>query len=217
MNALLLGASGLTGELLLQLLLENEHYKKVIVITRKPLSYTDAKLHTIINDLTQPENISIQEPIHVIFSCLGTTRKKTPNLEQYRHIEVEIPKRIAQKCIHLGLQQIHLISALGVKPNSSNFYIAIKHEAEQAILQFSSIKKFIYRPSLILGNRKEKRRMEEIGILMYKLFSPIFSIKALKKFKAVSALQIAKTMLDFSLNPNTSNENIIENIEIVKR
>ena len=50
------------------------------------------------------------------------------------------------------------------------------------------------RPSFLLGNRKEKRFGEKIGIFFFKLLSPLF-LGPLKKMKPIHSEKVAKAMI----------------------
>lgn len=216
MTALILGATGVTGASLLELLLSNASYSQVITVTRKPIKVSHEKHINIVNALDRIEDIDLSKySIHTIFSCLGTTRKKTPDLNQYRYIEIQIPILMAQKCISLGLQQIHFISAIGVNDRSRNFYISIKNQAENAIMNLPNhIRKFIYRPSLIIGKRSETRIMEQFSIFLFKILKPLFRLKFLRRYQAVHAENIAQTMLYHAIHFEQSGVVVVESEQI---
>lgn len=192
-TALVLGGSGLVGGFLLQQLLEAD-YTKIIAVLRKPLPYEHEKLSCIITDFNDLNEVQITETVDVLFSCLGTTKAKTPDLKAYQKIEVGIPKYYLDMLLPLGLKQVHLISAIGVKGNSKNFYLNIKHQAEQAMTQSEAAAVYLYRPSLIVGKRDEKRFMENVGITLFQLINPLLLGKA-KRYKSIRANKIASSMI----------------------
>lgn len=192
-TALILGASGLVGNHLLQLLLESK-FEKILVVVRKALPIQHPKLIQIINDFEQLQSITITEKVNVLFSCLGTTRAKTPELNTYKKIEVNIPAHFIQVLIPQGLEQIHYISAIGVKPNAKNFYLNLKAQAEKMVMNTTVNTIYIYRPSLIIGNRKDKRFMETVAGSIFTLINPLL-IGKVKKYKSIAATSIAQKML----------------------
>lgn len=195
-TALVLGGTGLTGMYVLKNLIENEAYDKIILLTRRKVSPKSDKIVNIItdfNDLTFLEQI---EQIDSVFSCLGTTKKQTPDLNQYRKIEIGIPYKVIQYCIKhkKGLKNVHFISAIGADVDAKNFYLNIKGEAELCLQLLEIPYLFIYRPSLILGNRKESRLGEDIGQLIAPTINKLL-IGNLTKYKAIHAKDIAKAMV----------------------
>lgn len=199
-TAVVLGATGLVGEQVLQQLLEDDAFQKVIILTRRAMTYKHPKLENIVNDLTDVRSLLKNEKVDVLFSCLGTTRKKTPDLNQYRHIEISIPETIAYNLKSNGLSQIHYISAIGVKENSDNFYIKIKNEAEKAMSAVGVNALYIYRPSLIVGDRKDYRALEKLGAFLFKGLN-FLMWGGMKKYRSVDGMKIAAKMIAQSKKP----------------
>jgi len=136
----------------------------------------------------------------VIFCCIGTTMKNVKGDKTlYRKIDFDIPVKAAKWGINNNFSQYLLVSAIGANAGSSNFYVKLKGEVEDAIspLNYSSL--HIFRPSLLMGNRKEQRGMEKF---MQKIF-PALSFLLPAKYKAVQAEDVAKAMLTASFTNNT--------------
>jgi uncharacterized protein YbjT (DUF2867 family) len=191
-KALLIGASGLIGSQLLEYLLNNEDYSSVIALIRKPLTVKSEKLRNkVVNfeDFSQlRENIT---PGNVIFCCIGTTMKNVKgDKATYRIIDFDIPIGIARQGIAMGYQQFILVSAVGADSHSSNFYLRLKGEVEDAIgkLPFEAI--HIFRPSILIGKRKERRWGEGIAQILGKYFSFLLTGKW-SKYKAISSNEVA--------------------------
>ena len=68
------------------------------------------------------------------------------------------------------------------------------------------------RPSFLIGDRKEKRLGEKIGIFFFKLISPFF-LGPLKKMKPINSEKVAKAMIKIA-NENLR-KTILESDEIV--
>ncbi len=192
MTALVLGATGLTGSSLLQIILEDPYFDQVKVCTRRALDRQHPKLVTLITDFSDLEAYALEADI--VFSCLGTTRKQTPDLEQYRKLEIDIPVEVARRAGKSGLRQFHYISAMGANADSRNFYLKIKGIAEQQISQQPIASVHIYRPALITGSRKEKRGLEKIAAGIFKAINPLLTGN-LKKYRSIEAMTIAKAMV----------------------
>ena len=125
-KAIIAGASGLTGSELLDILLNSTEYNEVLVLVRKKLPVDHPKLSQLVVNFDEPESFLEAINGHALFCCLGTTRKKTPDLAVYRKIDHDYPLQLAQLCKQNGVEQYHLVSALGADAGASNFYRKIK-------------------------------------------------------------------------------------------
>lgn len=213
-TALVLGSSGLIGSLLLEKLFNHPDYSTIITIVRKPQQINHPKLIEIVTDFNSEINLDDIETIDSIFSCLGTTRKKTPDLDAYHKIEVDIPNQFAKLGIQKGLTKFHYISAIGANTNSSNFYLKMKGEAERT-LQKNTIKQlFLYRPSLLIGNRAEYRLAENISAKIFPLIN-FFLRGNLSKYKSIEAEKVAQSLLENDLQLNSEKVSVLYYNEII--
>lgn len=195
-TALLLGATGLIGNDLLELLLNDDGYGKVIALSRKPLPINHPKLENRIVDFSDRQNY--QQAItegDIVFCCIGTTMKNVKgDKDLYRQIDFDIPVQGARFALEKGYTQYALVSAIGARANSSNFYLSLKGETEDGVaaLQFPSL--YIFRPSLLLGKRKESRAGEKIGQAVMPVLSFLLA-GSLAKYKPVQASDVAAAMI----------------------
>jgi len=193
-TAIILGATGLTGSLLLDLLLDDVRYKTVKVFTRTPLAFKHRKIVNFTGDLLALENFEKDFTADEVFCCIGTTAKKTPDKELYRKIDFGIPVKAAQLCKKNDIETFVVVSALGADPHSSIFYSRTKGEMEEAVLAVKLRNTYILRPSLILGNRKEKRVAESLASSFFRIAGQLL-IGPVKKYAPNKATDIAKAML----------------------
>lgn len=213
-SALVLGSSGLIGSLLLEKLFNHPDYSTIITIVRKPQQINHPKLIEIVTDFNSDINLDDIETINSIFSCLGTTRKKTPDLDAYHKIEVDIPNQFAKIGNQKGLTKFHYISAVGANANSSNFYLKMKGEAEET-LQKNTIKQlFLYRPSLLIGNRAEYRLAENISSKVFPLIN-FFLRGKLSKYKSIEAGKVAQSLIENDLHSTSNKVSILHYNEII--
>jgi uncharacterized protein YbjT (DUF2867 family) len=134
------------------------------------------------------------------FCCIGTTIKKAKTQEAFRTVDYGIPLRIATLAQKLNIPNFIIISSVGARSNSRNFYLSTKGEMEAAVRKvYHGNLKFL-RPSLLLGKRKEFRKGENAAINFMKTFGWIFA-GPLKKYKAISASTVAKAMIQASVLP----------------
>jgi uncharacterized protein YbjT (DUF2867 family) len=197
-SAVILGSSGLIGSNLLTLLLENSNFESVKIFVRKILPIQHQKLIQILTNFEDLEAVKNEIRADVIFSCLGSTRNKTPDLQQYKKIDHDYPIYFAEEGLKNGLSEFHLISALGANSNSSNFYTKMKGETEDAIKNLKIPSLYIYQPSFLKGNRTENRLGEKIALIVMKLIDPLL-IGSLKRYKTIAAEVVAKAMINESI------------------
>ncbi|WP_343488268.1 NAD(P)H-binding protein [Allomuricauda sp. d1] len=193
-TAIVLGATGLVGGILLDLLLKDERYVKIVAISRRKLGIQHPKLETHLGDLFKLENFSDHFHGDEVFCCVGSTQAKTPDLNTYRKVDYGIPIATAQLCKQNGIKTIVIVSALGADPKSSLFYNRTKGEMEEAVLELKIEKTHIVQPALIGGHRDEKRPKElffkkVMGVLDFLLLGP------LRKYRMIAPEDIATAMI----------------------
>ncbi len=193
-TAILLGATGLTGNLLLQLLLEDNRYKKIKLFSRSTSGVVHPKVEEYLGDLIHLETFKNDFKADDVFCCIGTTKSKTPDKELYKKIDFGIPTKAAQLCKENGIETLIIISALGANSKSNIFYNRTKGEMEDAVLQLQIPKTHILQPSLIGGKREEKRIGEWIFKQLMKVANLVMA-GPLKKYKSIHPKDIAKAMV----------------------
>ncbi|GIQ59180.1 oxidoreductase [Flavobacterium collinsii] len=193
-KAILYGASGLVGSYILENLLNNNNYEQVIIVVRKDLNIQHPKLKTLIGDFNSLPKVIKDIQADEIFITLGTTQKKTPDKKLYYQIDHDYPILAAKLAKENGAKAVFLVSALGANAKSSIFYTKLKGETEQGIISLNLEHTYIFRPSMILGDRKESRPMEKVFIGIFKWINPLF-VGGLSKYKGIEAEDIAKAMV----------------------
>ncbi len=191
MIALVAGSTGLIGRHLIEQLILDARYKKIKCLTRRPLSLNDDKLEIIETEGGNLIEIADLLEADDVFCCLGTTIKKAKTKEAFKKIDFDYPLSLARVTLANGASQFHLISALGANSSSGVFYNRVKGEIEEAIAALGFKTFHVYRPSLLLGPRKEERSGEDAAKLFFKLFGFLIP----KKFKAIDAAKVARAMV----------------------
>ena len=194
--ALVIGASGLIGSFVVEELLKDASFKSVRVLVRKNLKINHPKLQQTIvnfNDINDyAEKFRFGD---VIFCCIGTTQKKVKGDKvAYEKIDFDIPINAARMGIVNKFKKFLIVSSVGANENASNFYLKLKGKTENALQQFSYESISIFRPSILLGNRKEIRPAEKIMQGITKTISNLFS-GSLRKYRAIYASDVAKAMV----------------------
>lgn len=198
-TAIISGASGLVGNHLLNLMLANNKYEKIYCLVRKPLSMEHANLEQIVFDYNNEQAYSNLPKADDVFCCLGTTIKKAGSQEAFKKVDFEYPLKLAQAMISRSAKSFHVITALGSSAESNIFYNKVKGELEAALKKIKFEQLYIYRPSLLLGNREEQRFGEKMGTIFMKSFSFLMQ-GSLEKYKAIEAEDVAKAMLYVAIN-----------------
>lgn len=201
-KAIIVGASGLIGSNLLQILLEEDYYDQVVVLVRRELPVKHKKLTQLIIDFDKLSDYSGQINGHVIFSCLGTTLSQTPDKNEYRKIDYDYPLQLAQLALQNGVKQFHLVSAVGADAKSSGFYLKLKGETENDIIKLGLPSLHIYRPSMLLGRKEKVRLMETILSGIMRVIDPLL-IGSLSKYHSVSGATVARAMFIQSIDNET--------------
>ena len=151
-TAILLGATGLTGNLLLQQLLKDDDFQKIIPFSRSSVKLRQPKLEEHLIDLFQLKNHKDQFHADIVFCCVGTTQKKTPDKETYRKVDFGILVTAAKLAKQNNIPKMIVVSAIGADKNSRFFYNKTKGEMEEAVLEQKISETYILRPSLIDGS-----------------------------------------------------------------
>ena len=204
-TALVFGSSGLIGGHLLSQLIENDDYNKIKIFVRSEPEINDPKVEIIKTDFNNLENHKEDIKGDDCFFCIGTTKQNSPDKSEYRRVELDVPKQIAQIAKSNSVNSFLFVSSGYADPKSSGDYLKFKGEVEEELKRLNFSKLGIMRPSFLLGDRKEKRVGEKIGIFVFKLLSPLF-LGPLKKMKPIHSVTVAKAMI------KTANENLEKNI-----
>jgi uncharacterized protein YbjT (DUF2867 family) len=194
-SAIILGATGLTGGLLLQSLLKDERYNHIILFSRNTCGIKHPKLTEYIVDLFELEKHQDKFKADEVFCCIGTTKAKTSDKEIYKKIDYGIPVASASLCEQNEIDTFAVISALGANKESAVFYNRVKGEMEAAVLNFNIKNTYILQPSLISGERDEKRLGESIMNSVMSLTKPVISLFRLERFLPIHPQTIANCMV----------------------
>ena len=204
-TALLFGASGLVGSHVLNQLISNNSYSKIKLFVRTTINISDPKIEIIQTDFKNLENHREDIKGDDCFFCIGTTKKNSPDKNEYQRIELNIPKQVAQIAKSNNIKSYFFVSSGYANSKSSGDYLKYKGLVEEEILSLGFSKTGILRPSFILGNRKEFRLGEKIGIIIFKLLNPLF-VGPLRKMRSIHSETIAIAMIKLA------NENIDQKI-----
>jgi len=189
-TAILLGATGLTGGKLLDLLLKDPDYETLKLFSRSSVNISDPKIQEHLINMFELEKYVELFTADVVFCCIGTTKSKTPDKDTYKKIDYGIPIAAAKLASQNSVARYLVISSLGADAQSSTLYSKIKGEMQRDVLAQKIKEIYIFQPSLIGGKREEKRLGERIA----KFFFGNFSFLIPKKYEMIHPETIAKAM-----------------------
>lgn len=191
-TAIIAGASGLIGQSLIQMLLNSKDYGQVIALVRKPLGIQHDKLKELTVNFDHLADMEDFPQADDIFCTLGTTIKKAGSQDAFYKVDYSYPMDLAKRALKSGANRFFLVTALGSNMNSRNFYSRVKGELEDKIsfLNYRTI--YIFKPSLLRGDRKEIRPGEKFGQLITRI---IPFIGPWKKYRPIHVDKVADAIM----------------------
>ncbi len=200
-TAIVFGSSGFVGSYLLSELLNSSEYGQVIAVVRKSLNLTHPKLRTVIADYNSFASVKSEIAADEVFIALGTTRTNSPQKAEYYQVDHDYPVLAARLAKERGAKSVFLVTAVGANPHSKFFYIRTKGETERDIIALNFEHTHIFRPSIIMGNRSERRSLlEEALIGFWSALNPLLAWKG-DKYKGITGEDIAKALIQSAKNP----------------
>lgn len=192
-HAVLFGASGFVGSFLLKELLDNPAYGRVTVVVRRHLDVAHPKLHVLTGDNRSLSVLADVPPFEDLFLALGTTRRQTPDRNEYYRIDHDYPVAAARIAKARGARSVFIVTAVGADAGSGIFYTRTKGETERDILALDFDHTHIFRPSMILGRRDRNLPSEKAFLKIWPVIDPLF-VGGWSRFKGMEAKDIARAM-----------------------
>ena len=194
----LFGATGLIGGCLLEFLLKDSDIHLINLVGRKPFHLQHDKINNIVIDFEDFNSISDSvSGSEIVFVSIGTTMSKVNgNKLKYKRVDFDIILNIAKACKQKNISQFIYVSSLGANSNSSNFYLRLKGEIDEAVAELNLNSTCVFRPSVLLGKRNESRPGEKI----LQFIMPLLDFMIPSDSKAIKAEDVAKSMLNSTKN-----------------
>ena len=199
-TALVLGATGLVGKALVRQLLLDPRYDSITILVRRPVPaslFSDplGKLTPLVIDFEQLQDYQGYFSVNHVYCCLGTTLKQAGSKAAFRKVDFEYIHVAAQLTRAQRADSFVWISSEGADAKSSNFYLRVKGELEDALMRMPQLPNAsAVRPSLLLGERNESRPLEAFGQMIAPALG-VFMAGPLKKYRPVSATEVAHKMI----------------------
>lgn len=204
-HVLITGGTGLVGDHLLRLLVNDPRVATIAAPTRRPLrDFSD--VYNPYNSKLSDALAEVTDPVDTVFCCLGTTLREAGSKEAFVHADFTLVVDTALAGLRLGAQQMLVVSSMGANPRSLFFYNRVKGKMESALIAQEWPSLTLIRPSMLLGER-EKQRFNE------SLFAPLFRLLP-GNWKSISALDVARAMLALADTPAQEPVRIIKSAQL---
>ena len=190
--SIIAGSTGLVGSNILSYLSDNNH--KPIALARSPIKEIPSNAKELIIDYDSLLTEGSLPSCDHVFVCLGTTIKIAKSKENFKIVDLDYPLAVAQKALDSGAKKLTLISSVGADSKSKNFYLRIKGELEDAILELSFESINIFRPSFLIGQGGRHRAISEKILMKVAKIFDIFCIGSARKYRSIDAQVLAKKM-----------------------
>lgn len=193
-TAIVIGATGLIGNHLVHKLLDDNRYGQVKIFVRRSSGIQNHKLQEHIVDFDRIDEWKDELTGDDFFSALGTTIKQAGSKEAQFKIDYTYQYEVAKAAAENNVMSCLLVSSYGADSKSKNFYLRIKGELENAVVTLPFKKTIIFQPSLLLGDRTEKRIGETVGAFLSIPLTKI--IPPLRKYRPIEASVVATAMIN---------------------
>jgi uncharacterized protein YbjT (DUF2867 family) len=150
-------------------------------------------LDNVVIDFDNLEEYGSLMAVDDVYCCLGTTIKQAGSKEAFKKVDYHYVVNLARIAREQGAERLMLISAVGVDARSRIFYNAVKGQVEQDVKAMQYPTLHIFKPPLLVGNRKEFRMGERVATVIMKLINPIL-VGGLSKYKSIYGNTVAKAM-----------------------
>jgi uncharacterized protein YbjT (DUF2867 family) len=193
-TAVLFGSTGLVGRHCLRHLIDSNEYEAVISVGRSNMAEVHDRHRHVTIDFERLEDYDDELSATDVYCCLGTTIRKAGSREAFRKVDREYPRRIAEQAARTGARQFLIVTARGANASSPIFYNRVKGEVERDIGQVDLFGKYVFRPTLLLGDRTERRRGEKLAEKTFEIVKPLMR-GPMKEWRPIHADAVAESMV----------------------
>jgi len=212
-TAIVLGATGLIGKHLVNILIADDTFSIIKIIVRRPAGFNSNKVEEHIINFEEIASIKKLVTGDVLFSCLGTTLKQAGSKDAQFKVDYTYQYEVARMAAQNSVPEYFLVSSSGANSKSRIFYTRMKGELDDAVLKLPFSRIRIFRPSLLLGERQEKRTGESIGGVLNSL---IKMIPFINKYRGINGSTVAQAMVNTFKDENPKSPLFYQLDEIFK-
>jgi uncharacterized protein YbjT (DUF2867 family) len=197
-TAVLAGPTGLVGSRLLDILLREPRYRRVVALSRRPLE-PGPKLEVVEADYDELDRAlravtPADRPIDV-FCCLGTTIGRAGSKEAFRRVDHDYALALGRWARGADAHRLILISAVGADAASRVFYNRVKGETERDLAALGLASLVVVRPSLLSGHRDEFRPAERLALIATRPLRALIPAG----MRPIAAGDVARAMVEAAL------------------
>jgi uncharacterized protein YbjT (DUF2867 family) len=194
-TALIAGATGAIGSVILELLNDSDQYSEIHCIGRRAPSIADEKIKAHIVNYDELDQFNLEQPVDDVFCALGTTIKAAGSVENFKKVDRDYVHQVGKLAQRLNAKTCSVVSAIDANAGSSNFYNQTKGEVEELLQSLGLNSLRFFRPSMLHGGRDEFRWKEAVGFVVLTIMTPILQ-GPWKKYRAIHVEQVAKAMVE---------------------
>ena len=194
-TAIVLGATGLIGQSLVEQLVNADHIANVVSLSRKPVDYEYEIISNKVVDFDKLENHRADFMGDLLFSALGTTIKQAGSIKEQRKVDLDYQYQVASIAANNGVSHLLLVSSSGANSQSRSQYLKMKGELEEKVTALPFERISIFQPSLLLGERDHARIGEDI---MSKVMPALCRLPGLKRYRPSTGDEVAAKMIEVS-------------------
>ncbi|MEF2096578.1 NAD(P)H-binding protein [Bacillus sp. CFBP9009] len=192
-TAMILGATGVVGTQLVKEISNSKTYSEIHLMTRREMKFTEPKCTGHVVDFDNLSQYAYLFNVTDVFICLGTTIKKAKSKEAFRKVDYDYVIEAAKMAKTSNVEKLLVITAMGANSKSKFFYSRVKGDVEGTLQRLEMNTVHIFRPSLLLGERKEFRAGEKISGLLSTFVKFVF-VGPLRPYRAIEANKVAAAM-----------------------
>lgn len=197
-TALVIGATGLVGSTLVKQLLDDKNYNQIVQFVRTPSGINHPKLIEYCINFADSNSYQDLVKGDILYSAFGTTLKVAGSKEKQYQIDVTFVENFCKVAKNQGVESWHIVSSIGASPKSTNFYLRMKGQLEEKLIALKPTNLYLLRPSILDGNRKEKRTGEKMGLTVMRILS---KIPFFKKYQPIHAKTVARALRQTAVQP----------------
>ena len=200
-TALIAGATGLVGDALLREMSSRRDYELIKVLGRNPPRYESGRIHFLPSDYSNLAELGPELAVDDVYCCLGTTLKRSGSEAAFERVDYHMVVDLARAAGKAGAKKFLVVSAVGATEKSPAFYPRVKARMEKAVAEAGFETVHIVRPSLLLGERKERRLVERLFQWLAPVYSPLLA-GPLKRYRPVPASVVAASLISLANRPD---------------